>query len=116
MTPDLAWSLIDGALAYQDEHDLAYVQGEVAANRAQLWCGAQSALVTRIADYTKGRRVIVWLAGGEMNELVGEMLPAVERWGMENGCEKCVIIGREGWARKLRDRYRLAHVVMERRL
>lgn len=116
MTPDLAWSLIDSALAYQDEHTIDYVQSEVFANRAQMWAGAKSALVTRIADYAGGRRVIVWLAGGDMDELVGEMLPAVEAWGRENGCAKCVIVGRKGWARKLGDRYRLAHVVMERQL
>lgn len=113
---DRAAPLIDAALSYQDEHDLSYVKGEVDSGRAQLWCGTKSALVTRIADYAKGRRVIVWLAGGDLGELVFEMLPAVESWGAENKCDKCVIVGRKGWARVLKKRYNETHVVMERTL
>lgn len=108
--------LIAKALRYQDEHDLDYVKREIEERRAQLWHGRHSVIVTRIVKRLDGLACVIWLASGQMRELVEEMLPDVEAWAKENGCLKVVIVGRKGWVRKLKRQYTATHIVMERAL
>ena len=57
--------LIEAAIKYQDTHTITDVERELANDRAQLWCGEKSAIVTQMEDYPAGKKVRVWLAGGE---------------------------------------------------
>lgn len=58
-------------------------------------------MVTRVADYSRARVASIWLAGGDMTELVGLMLPEVEAWAKANGCSEIELAGRKGWQRVL---------------
>lgn len=89
------------ALAHQDTHSLESVLGAVERGAAQAWCGERSTIITEILDLPLKRVCRIWLAGGDMHELVNEMLPNVEAWAKDNGCARVEIIGRAGWKRVL---------------
>jgi hypothetical protein len=44
----------------------------------------------------------LWLAGGDLGEIVNELVPRAEAWGREQGCDRVWIMGRDGWRRVLR--------------
>ena len=112
LTPwDRAAPLLQRAVDRQDTHALADVKVEVEAGRAQLWCGMDSALVTEVAIYPRRKVCRIWLAAGDMTELVHAMLPDVEAWAAEKGCDGMEVIGRHGWARVLPE-YRQPHTIL----
>ena len=116
-TWEKAAPLIERALKYQDTHDLEDVQREVWRQKAQLWCGEKSAIVTELHQFPQNRRKArIWLAAGDMDELVNEMLPDVEEWARKEGCMAVTIVGRKGWLRKLQEHYRQDYVTLERTL
>ena len=115
MTPDIAWSLIDRAVSRQDTHSLDDVKAAVAHGKAQLWCGEKSALVTELVVYPRKKVCRIWMAGGELGELQGEMLPTVEKWAKAKGCAAVEIIGRRGWVRVLDD-YREPHALLKKEI
>lgn len=91
------------ALDHQDTHTPESVVAAIEAGAAQLWCGERSTIVTEILDLPLKRVCRIWLAGGDMRELVDEMLPTLETWAADNGCARVEIIGRPGWKRVLTD-------------
>lgn len=93
---------LDAALAHAGRtHRLDDVAEMIARGEAQLWPGAASAMVTLIEDDPLERRLLIWLAGGELGEIVERLRPAAEAWGRSNGCRRVLIIGRAGWERAL---------------
>jgi hypothetical protein len=82
-------------------HDLGDVAAMLAAGEAQLWAGERAAMVTIVEDEPRERRLLIWLAGGDLDELVGALRPRAEAWGRANGCRRVMIIGRAGWERAL---------------
>jgi hypothetical protein len=80
---------------------------------AVLWLGERSALVTTSDEHPRYRALHLWLAGGDMDEIVGDLIPRAEAWGREQGCEKVTVMGRKGWERALAaDGYRPAAVLL----
>jgi hypothetical protein len=61
-------------------------------------------MLTQVNTYKAvGERVCdVWLAGGDLDELLHVGRPYVERWAKAAGCTQNHIIGRPGWARVLK--------------
>lgn len=82
-------------------HTLADVRAMVEAGEAQAWAGAAAAMVTIIEDEPRERRLLIWLAGGELTELTDRLRPAAERWARALGCRRALIVGRPGWERAL---------------
>ena len=116
-TWEKAAPLIKRALKYQDTHDLEDVQRELWRQKAQLWCGEKSAIVTELHQFPQNRKKArIWLAAGDMDELVNEMLPDVEEWARKEGCMAVTIVGRKGWLRKLQKHYKQDYVTLERKL
>jgi hypothetical protein len=107
--------LIERALRYQDSHTLEDVLQAIKEDRAQLWCGERSAIVTEILKAPHKRYCRIWLAGGDMDELVNEMLPEVETWALRRQCDSVQVNGRKGWQRVLVD-YRQPSVVLEKEI
>ena len=68
---------------------------------AQLWVGEGAAMVTQCVDEAEGRVLHVWLAGGDLAEIL-RLKPGVEAWGRAHGCLSVTLSGRKGWARVLR--------------
>lgn len=93
---------LEAALAHAGgTHGLADVREMVSAGEAQAWPGARACLITTIEDDPRERRLLFWLAGGDLAELVNRLRPAAESWGREQGCRRALIIGRPGWERAL---------------
>lgn len=82
-------------------HDLTDVETMVRNREARFWAGANAALVTTIEEFPRRKVLQLWLAGGDLEELVSDMRPRVEDWAREQGCESVWIVGRAGWARQL---------------
>lgn len=82
---------------------------------AQLWAGTRSAMVTQVVDEAAGRALHVWLAGGDLGEILA-LKPGVEAWGRATGCGYVTINGRRGWDRILRSDgfVRLGHELCKR--
>lgn len=94
---------LEAALAHgQDTHGWDDVLMAVATGKAQFWPGETAAIVTEILDHPRCRALHIWLAGGNMDELL-QMLPDIERWATEQGCKSVTITGRRGWQRVLQD-------------
>ena len=71
------------------------------AGEAQLWADTRAAMVTVVEDDPLERRLLIWLAGGDLGNLVRRLRPAAEVWARTQGCRRVVIIGRAGWERAL---------------
>ncbi len=96
--------------------DEASLLADLASGRAHLWAGKAAALVTQCVVDDRGACLHVWLAGGDLDEILA-MRPGVEAWARGRGCERVTINGRRGWTRVL-GRYGYARVggELERRL
>jgi hypothetical protein len=66
---------------------------------AQLWLGEASAMVTEVIR--EPRTLHVWLAGGDLAEVVS-FTPGIAAWGRMMGCKSATIDGRKGWLRALK--------------
>ena len=73
----------------------------------QLWPGHRSAVVTEVIQYPRLKAVRIWLAGGDLQELMG-MERAISAWAKDIGASRIEIGGgRPGWERTLKDYRRL---------
>jgi len=101
-----SWALcapwLDAALAHAGRsHALADVHRMVELGEAQLWAGDAAAMVTLVEDEPLERRLLIWLAGGDLGELMGRLRPAAELWALDQGCRRVLVVGRPGWERAL---------------
>ena len=102
---------IEDALEYAGgSHTLQDVMLAVAEGKAQFFPLDKSAIVTEIVDYPQKAMCRIWLAGGDLDELL-EAEAAIAAWAKTLGCSGMEIIGRRGWSRQLKD-YRQSAVVL----
>ena len=109
MSLDADWARcapwIEAALAHAGRtHALEDIRAAISRGEARLWPGAASALVAAVETDPGERRLLIWLAGGDREELEDDILPAVEAWGRETGCRRAMVIGRGGWERALKSK------------
>lgn len=76
------------------------VLGAVLGNRAHLWPGKNSAIVTEIETYPRVKVINFWLVGGDLEE-VKEMQGPILKWAKKIGCSRAAACGRRGWERVL---------------
>jgi hypothetical protein len=94
---------LEAALAHDGGfHDLVDVAKAIEAGEAHFWPGERSAVVTQFWNFPRRKAVNVWLAGGDLSELVDQMRPDIEAWARAHGCTHFIIAGRPGWARALK--------------
>ena len=74
----------------------------IAAGEAQLWEGEAAWMVTAVENDPRDQRLMIWLAAGDLDELVSRLRPAAERWAKAAGCRRVLIAGRPGWERTLK--------------
>jgi len=102
---------IEDALEYAGgSHTIQDVMLAVSEGKAQFFPLDKSAIVTEIVDYPQKAMCRIWLAGGDLDELV-EAEVALSAWAKTQGCDGMEIIGRRGWSRKL-ESYRESAVVL----
>ncbi|HEX3887356.1 MAG TPA: hypothetical protein VHW05_07640 [Phenylobacterium sp.] len=98
-------SWLEAALAHAGRtHSLADVKAAVTRGEARFWPGVRSGLVAVIETDPADRRLLIWLAGGDREELETEILPLAEAWGRGSGCRRALVIGRAGWERALKSK------------
>lgn len=88
---------IEAALEYtKGTHTLDDIWHGIVEGRFQFWPGDKSAIVTDIEIYPQRRVMHIFLAGGDLEELL-EMEKAVEAYASTIGCNSMSISGRRGW-------------------
>lgn len=106
---------IEAALDYANHsHNIGDVRRAIEIGNAQFFPLENSAIVTEIVDYPKKSVCRIWLAGGDLDELI-HAEKHIARWAKQIGCHGMEIIGRKGWQRKLSD-YRDTSVVLVKEL
>ena len=102
---------IEAALEHQDTHGIEDIERLVESGHAQFWPGRRCAVVTEVVSYPRYRALCLWLAGGDLDDLVA-LSRCIAAWGRAKGASRLVINGRPGWARALRRHgFTLRHVV-----
>lgn len=106
---------IEDALGYSGgTHTFDDVKQAIIEGRMQLWPGAKSAAVTEIIQYARKKVLHIFLAGGDMDELL-DMIDSATAWGRDQGCGGLTMSGRRGWERVLgKHGFRPVMIVMER--
>ena len=94
---------IEAALPYaSNSHGINDVWLAVQNGKAQFFPRQKCAIVTEIVDYPRRSVCRIWLAGGDLDELI-DAEKDIAQWARSIGCSGMEIIGRKGWQRKLKD-------------
>jgi hypothetical protein len=98
------WPWIAAAMErFGHTHEKEQLLELIQKNAAQLHPYPHSGLMTYIHNHPSGLRDgILWLAGGNLNELV-RAKPLVEQWFKSEGCNRSCINGRRGWSKVFPD-------------
>lgn len=75
--------------------DLVFEQG----SGVHFWAGKRSAAITQWWFFPNDKVLNLWLAGGNLRELVELMFPAAEQWARDRGATRIMLAGRKGWER-----------------
>ena len=102
---------IENALEHANHsHSILDVWDAIKSGKAQFFSMENSAIVTEIVDYPQKSVCRIWLAGGDMDELL-EAEKHIAALAKSHGCTGMEIIGRKGWERVLTD-YKPTAVVL----
>lgn len=106
---------IEDALEYSGgTHTFEDVVSGIAAGRMQFWPAPRGCAVTEIVVYPRKQVLHVFLAGGEMDQII-DMIDSAIAWSKIQGCSSMTIAGRHGWRRVLEKHgYRTVMTVLEK--
>lgn len=101
-----------------DETDL-YL--DLCDKEKQLWVGRRDgkvicAMTTMITKYSQGNVAVIIHVGGEFDEAFRDYLPRLKEWAKANNANALRLIGRVGWARKLKEHFEDNYQVLESKL
>jgi len=92
---------VEDALAYAGgTHVFEDVAESIVAGRMQLWPAPRGCAVTEVVLYPKKNVLHVFLAGGDMDQII-DMIDSAVAWGKTQGWVSMTIAGRDGWRRVL---------------
>jgi hypothetical protein len=108
---------IEAALEYSGgTHNFDDVRAGIESGHMQLWATKNAAAVTEILKYARKKTLNVFLAAGDMDEIV-QNIDGIADWGRLQGCDSLTINGRSGWTRVLgRHGFKPVAVTLERDL
>lgn len=90
---------IEDALEYtKGTHTLEDIWYGIVQGDFQFWPGEKSAVVTEIQIYPQTKVMHIFLAGGDLEELL-QMEKSVRAYAKTIGCNSMSISGRRGWVR-----------------
>lgn len=106
---------IDDALEYSGgTHTFEDVYDRILDGKLQLWPAERGCAVTEIVVYPKKKVLHVFLAGGEMGQII-DMIDSAVAWSKTQGCTSMTIAGRHGWKRVLEKHgYKAVMTVLEK--
>lgn len=109
--------LIERALKYSGgTHSFDDVKAGILSGYMQIWPAERGVAVTEIISYPRRKVLNVFLAAGEMDQLL-DMIDAATDWGRSQGCNAMTMTGRKGWLKILGAQgWRQTHIQMEREL
>jgi hypothetical protein len=94
---------IEDALEYSGgTHDYKDVSDSVLKGEMHLWSGEKCCTVTLFTVYPKKRFLHVFLAGGDLDEIL-EIEKSMVEFAKQTGCDGLTLSGRVGWKKVLRD-------------
>jgi hypothetical protein len=94
----------EAALDYaKGTHLLVDVWKAIEDGLMQFWPGERSVVVTEVTVYPRMKVVGLFLAGGDLSEILEDMLPCIERWAVAHGASRITGAGRKGWAKVMSD-------------
>jgi hypothetical protein len=92
---------IENALMYSGgTHEFIDIVNGVLSGTMQLWAGELGCAVTEITVYPRKKILHVFLAGGDMEQILDFQESAAE-FARINKCDSMTIAGRRGWTRVL---------------
>ena len=92
-----------------------HIKAMLAEGLVQKWKAADgSVVVTEVLEDPAGRYCLIWLAEGDINELL-ELHERIVEWARAEGCNRIRVGGRRGWGRVL-EGYHEISTVFERSL
>ena len=92
---------IEAALEYSGgTHTFDDIVSGIYSGRMQFWPAPRGCAVTEIIVFPQKKVLHVFLAGGEMDQIVSMDSSAAE-FGKMNGCSAMTIAGRRGWKKVL---------------
>lgn len=95
---------IEAALERADgTHTLNDVIENIFKGSMQFWPAPKGCAITEIIQYPRKKVLHVFLAGGEMEQIV-DMDGSAVQFARANGCSGMSIAGRKGWARVLKEK------------
>ena len=99
--------LLLNALEYGNgTHSLEDVAMALNKDEMQFWPGINTAIVTEIITYPRLKAIHVFLAAGDMYEVV-RILPYIEKHGKMEGCTQMTMSGRKGWEKVMDKIYKV---------
>lgn len=112
----IAAAMLEPAVKRNPSYTIEDIRGSVAGGSRQLWLrepGYDLAVVTEIVAYPAGRRLVLFAAGGALEDGWEKLLASLEQWAKGHGCKGVDVYGRRGWERKLPG-YRLQQIVLRK--
>ena len=92
---------IDAALKYSGgTHLFEDVALAVFEGRMQMWANGETVAITEVICYPRKKVLHVFLAGGELDQVV-DMVDSAKYWGKMQGCSSMTLAGRKGWVKAL---------------
>tara|TARA_B100000575_G_C23143794_1_gene666969 strand:- start:1635 stop:2006 length:372 start_codon:yes stop_codon:yes gene_type:complete len=93
---------IEAALEYSGgTHTFDDVKENIIKGIMQLWPSPRGCIVTEIVIYPRKRVLNVFLAGGELDQIL-DMDSDVKAWAKAQGCVEARMSGRVGWQKPLK--------------
>jgi hypothetical protein len=84
-------------------HTLEDVVQSIQTGAMQFWPAPRGCAVTEVVNYPQKKVLHIFLAGGEMDQIIDMDSSAVE-FAKMNGCTGMSIAGRKGWAKVLKNK------------
>ena len=79
-------------------HDVSDVLDRIGQQKAVCWTNGDSVVVTEVIVSPRVRALNYWLVCGDLHECAA-LQPAIDAWGLSEGCSIATAIGRMGWLR-----------------
>lgn len=92
---------IKAALEYSGgTHLFEDIVDSVKLGYMQLWAAPRGCAVTEIITFPRKKVLHVFLAGGELDQVL-DMVDSAKHWGKMQGCSSMTLAGRKGWVKAL---------------
>jgi hypothetical protein len=90
---------IEAALEYtKGTHTIQDIWDGIVTGNFQLWPGEKSAVVTEVQIYPRAKIMNIFLAGGDLEELI-KIEKAISIYAKALNCHSVTISGRRGWVK-----------------